>query len=196
MAEPIPDLTADTAPVAAGQDSTPVLTDDTVHTVTHRWPWRLSEVASIAIVAIGCLLVGAAPLTLNAFLIGIACAIISIVWISHTKISRVKRSQVVINLRGQRVTTDSRGVLGMSAVTLTKVVSFSQKRYASDDTFMLSDGVGSARIPLRSTIDPLVRAAVALAHDSAEDITADGEALYQRMLAGDIPAGRSTVTTA
>lgn len=155
--------------------------------VSHRWPWRTNEYVTMAVFFTLCLAAGLASRTVTGIILGTVAALASQVWLYRTKMSRINISAVHSTITGTRIKVASKGVLGLSAVDTAKVTTVAYRRYLSDETFMLADGTQTARIPLRATSDPVVRAAVEHAWTNAAAHSADAKDLYSAMQAGHLP---------
>lgn len=158
----------------------------------HRWPWRTEEFVSMAVACVVVLGVGYLILDVIrdrtsstfalAWIIGVVgAAFAAVYFLYRVKDKRVSTSQVTITILGTTVRAESRGRLGKSQADISKTATVSYRKFNSDETFMISDGDKTVRIPVRATTDANVRRVVDDAFTTADAVSAEARDLYQRM---------------
>lgn len=171
-----------TAVSATSQSPSPA-TEPGVHTVTHRWPWRLGEFGTMAFFAAVCFGVGYISHPRWGLAGGGVAAVLVVALLYRTKISRVTRSAATATLTGDHLAVTSDGALGRSAVNLAKVTAIGYRRFGSDECFMLSDGTQGVRLPARLVLaDATLRQRFVQAWEAARDTSPTAEDLYARTL--------------
>lgn len=158
------------------------------YTITHQWPWRRNEFTTMAVFALICL--GVCVLFIpgvTGILAGVASAAGAVFWLYRVKRSRVTISGVEATVDGTRLTVYSKGALANTFVDLAAVEAINVRRFGSDECFMLADGSTSARLPLRITGDPIIRAALDHAWTNAQTRSPEAVDMYARVTTGDLP---------
>lgn len=160
----------------------------TPYTVTHQWAWRRNEFTTMAVFALICLGVSMLFIPgMPGILAGIGAAVLAVFWLYRVKRSRVTISGVEATVDGTRLTVHSKGLLTNTFVDTSAVEAINTRRFGSDECLMLSDGSTSARLPLRITGDPVVRAALDHAWANASTHSPEAVDLYARVTSGDLP---------
>lgn len=178
------DTTADPADTTAADSvadtSGSVQSAQSPFTVTHKWPWRAGEFGTMTFFAAVCLGIGYLTSDRWGVLIGVAAALGSTALLYRTKTRRVNESAVTATLTGNRLVITSDGLLGKSAVDLTKVSTIGYRRFGSDECFMLSDGTQGARFPVRLLATDLLRERLDATWAAAREHSPTADDLYQR----------------
>lgn len=149
-------------------------------TVTRKWPWRAGEFGTMAFFAAVCFGIGYLTSDRWGTLLGAAAALGAVGLLYRTKVSRVTRSAATATVNGTRLTVTSDGVLGKSAVDLTKVAAIGYRRFGSDECFMLSDGTQGARLPVRLLDDATLRGLFDAVWAGVLDISPTAKDLHAR----------------
>lgn len=117
----------------------------------------------------------------------VVAALGAVYYLYRVKKKRTDTSQVTITIIGTVVRSESKGPLGKSQVDVANTETVSYRRYLSDETFMISDGDKSARIPLRATKDENVRNIVEMAFTNAKNVAGEATTLREKMRDGNLP---------
>lgn len=151
------------------------------HVSVHRWPWTGQEIMSMGIVFACWAAFGLLAHSLIWGPVLVSAGVGSAYWLYRVKKHRVGTSQVTVTVLGTRIKVASDGPLGQSAVDVAKVIDVGYRRYMSDETFMLSDGTMTAKVPLRATSDPIVSATVQTAFNAATTVSTEARDLLDRI---------------
>lgn len=157
-------------------------TNTPTQTVAHQWPWRRSEILSIAV----CAAATAATLIIRPahwwwVAAALAAATAFLFYVGRT---RKAISRVSVTIEGSILRVDSDSALGKSRVDLAGVTNITARDFGSDRTLILTGGGTSARIPLRVAIRPSITAALKDVAATRPAISPEGQELLDRAFTG------------
>lgn len=155
------------------------MTSTTGHQVVRRYPYTIEE--GITAVVGGAIAGGVAALLVTsltkpvAFAVGFVLGALGCIYMSW---SRKRTSQVTVTVDDQRISVESKGLVGNGLVRLDRIASVVEKEIGSNVCFVIREVdasrsekavEGTVRIPMRTLDDPVLHAAVGRVLDGLDD---------------------------